>query len=403
LKNVALVLLAAVAVCAAGQARAQAAGEWSPSELKILRSLTLSSLPKLPPDPSNKYADDPNAADFGHRLFFDTRLSSNGGVGCVTCHRPALNFTDGLKVSVGVGVTDRNAPTVVGAAYNTWFFWDGRKDSQWSQALGSIENPREQNMPRDRYIETIRVNPDLAQDYTALFGPLPAAGDRDGINRAFSNIGKAIAAYERRIMPGPAKFDRYVDAILAGRKPALQDQLTLDESQGLHVFISEQLGRCVRCHNGPLFTDGQFHNIAVFGPAPATGDEGRAAGVEAAIADEFNCKSRYSDARPDDCTALKSARPHEPALLGAFKTPTLRNLSKTAPYMHIGSRRSLNDVMWHYRTLPTARVGKIELDSFTITGAEFDQLEAFLRTLDGTIDAPAKYLRPPAPLARKQE
>ena len=242
----------------------------------MLRSLTLSRLPKLPPDPSNKYADDPRAADFGHRLFFDTRLSSNDGVACVTCHQPALNFSDGLKVSVGVGVTDRNAPTIVGAAYNTWFFWDGRKDSQWSQALGSIENPREQNMPRERYIETIRANPDLAQDYTAIFGPLPGPGDRDAINRAFSNVGKAIAAYERRIMPGPAKFDRYVDSILAGRKPDPQDQLTLDESQGLHVFISEQLGRCVRCHNGPLFADGQFHNIAVFGQAPAKGDEGRA-------------------------------------------------------------------------------------------------------------------------------
>ena len=291
----------------------------------------------------------------------------------------------------------------MGAAYNTWFFWDGRKDSQWSQALGSIENPREQNMPRERYIETIRANPDLAQDYTAIFGPLPRPGDRDAINRAFSNVGKAIAAYERRIMPGPAKFDRYVDSILAGRKPDPQDQLTLDESQGLHVFISEQLGRCVRCHNGPLFADGQFHNIAVFGQAPAKGDEGRASGVNVVFGDEFNCRGRYSDARPEECAALKSARRGSPDLLGAFKTPTLRNLLKTAPYMHIGSRRSLNDVMWHYRTLPAARIGKTELDSFTITGAEFDQLEAFLRTLDGTIDAPAKYLQPPTPLARKQD
>lgn len=403
MKSAALALLAVFAVCAAGQARAQAASEWSPAELKILRSLTLSSLPKLPPDPSNKYADDPRAADFGHRLFFDTRLSSNGGVGCVTCHQPALNFTDGLKVSVGVGVTDRNAPTIVGAAYNTWFFWDGRKDSQWSQALGSIENPREQNMPRSRYIETIRANPDLAQGYTAIFGPLPASGDRDGINRAFANVGKAIAAYERRIMPGPAKFDRYVDAVLAGREPAPQDRLTLDESQGLHVFMRDQLGRCLRCHSGPLFTDQKFHNIAVFGKTPAKGDEGRAAAVDIALADEFNCTGRYSDAGPGDCAALKAARRRTPELLGAFKVPTLRNLSKTAPYMHIGNRRSLNDVMWHYRTLPAARIGKTELDSFTITGAEFDELEAFLRTLNGTINAPAKYLRPPEPLARKRD
>ena len=159
-------------------------------------------------------------ADFGHRLFFDTRLSSNGKVACATCHEPARDFTDGKSVAVGVGVTPRNAPTVIGAARNIWFFWDGRRDSQWSQALASIENPLEHDMPRDRVVDVVRANPDLSRGYTAIFGGLPTAADRDGINRAFSNIGKAIAAYERRIMPGPAKFDRYVEAILADRKPA---------------------------------------------------------------------------------------------------------------------------------------------------------------------------------------
>lgn len=389
--------LVSVAVCAAGPARPQAASEWSPAELEILRSLTLSSLPKLPPDPTNKYADDPRAADFGHRLFFDTRLSSNGAVACATCHQPDRDFTDGRKVSVGLGVTTRNAPTIVGAAYNIWFFWDGRKDSEWSQALGSIENPLEMDMPRGKLVETIRANGDLARHYAAIFGALPAPGDRDGVNRAFANIGKAIAAYERRLMPGPAKFDRYVDAILAGRKPAPQDELSLDETEGLHAFIDDQRGRCLRCHNGPLFTNQHFHNIGVDSPASDPGAEGRIAAVEIALADEFNCRGKYSDARPRDCAELTFARRHSTELLGAFKVPTLRGLAKTGPYMHIGNLRSLNDVMWHYRGLPAARVGQTELDSFTITGAEFDELEAFLRTLDGPIDAPARYLHPPEP------
>ena len=392
---------AVLAICAAApmgaQAIAQTAGEWSPSELEILRSLSLSSLPKLPPDPTNKYADDPRVADFGHRLFFDTRLSSNGAVACVTCHQPDRYFTDGKEVSVGVGVTTRNAPTVVGAAYNIWFFWDGRKDSQWSQALASMENPLEQNMPRQRLVATIRANGDLARDYTAIFGPLPAANDADGVNRAFANIGKAIAAYERRIMPGPAKFDRYVDAVVAGRAPAPADMLTLDEAQGLHAFIDDQRGRCLRCHNGPLFTNEHFHNIGVDSPKTDPGAEGRIAGVETVLTDEFNCRGKYSDARPKDCAELEFARRHSPELRGAFKVPTLRGLLKTGPYMHRGSLRSLNDVMWHYRTLPAARVGQTELESFTITGAEFDELEAFLRTLDGPIAAPANYLRPPEP------
>jgi cytochrome c peroxidase len=386
-----------LALAAAVPAAAQHAAEWTPAERDILRTLSLSSLPKLAPDPTNKFGDDPRAADFGHRLFFDKRLSSNGKVACATCHEPARDFTDGKEVSVGVGVTPRNAPTIVGAAHNYWFFWDGRKDSQWSQALASLENPLEHNMPRGSVVETIRAHPDLSRDCIAIFGALPAADDREGINRTFANVGKAIAAYERRIMPGPAKFDRYVDAVLAGRDPAPDDQLNLDERQGLHIFISDQLGRCLRCHNGPLFTNQHFHNIGVAEPGGDPRQAGRMAGIEAAHADEFNCRGRYSDAGPGDCSELEFARRKTPELLGAFKVPTLRNLPKTAPYMRSGDRRLIEDVMWHYRTLPNARVGESELADLPITQTEFDQLAAFLRTLDGTINAPPRYLHPPEP------
>jgi cytochrome c peroxidase len=390
-----IAITAALLVGAPTVAGAQTAAEWSQAELEILRTLTLSALPKLAPDPSNKYGDDPRAADFGHRLFFDKRLSSNGQVACATCHQPERDFTDGKPLAVGVRVTPRNAPTIVGAAYNTWFFWDGRKDSQWSQALASIENPLEHDMPRERVVQVIRDHPDLARDYIAIFGPLPALEDRGGINRAFANVGKVIAAYERRIMPGPAKFDRYVDAVLAGRKPAPADELTLDERQGLHVFLSDQLGRCLRCHNGPLFTNRHFHNIGVAEPASHAREEGRVAGVEMVLADEFNCTGRYSDAGPGQCAELTFARRNSPELRGAFKVPTLRNLPKTAPYMRVGNQPRLEDAMWHYRNLPKARIGQSELNDLPITGVEFEQLEAFLRTLEGPIDAPAKYLRPP--------
>ena len=413
LRTVLLTGLAACAGPAAGQSAGPAAGqtvnqataqtapavpaasEWSPAELQILRELSLSSLPKLPPDPSNKYADDPRAAEFGHRLFFDKRLSSNRKVGCVTCHQPSRDFTDGKKLAVGVGVTARNAPTLVGAAYNIWFFWDGRKDSQWSQALASIENPLEHNMPRAKVIRAVRRHPDLARDYRAVFGALPSPRDRDGINRAFANIGKAIAAYERKIMPGPAKFDRYVDAIVAAREPAPADMLSLDESEGLHAFITDQRGRCLRCHNGPLFTNEHFHNIGIVNPVRDAQEQGRIVGVELARADEFNCLGKYSDAGPGDCAELKYARRKSPELLGAFKVPTLRNLTKTAPYMHIGDERALSDVMWHYRNVLSAHIGNNELESFTITGAEFDEMEAFLRTLDAPLNAPPGFLKPP--------
>ncbi|MGE3246903.1 MAG: cytochrome-c peroxidase [Beijerinckiaceae bacterium] len=368
---------------------------WDAEELAKIASLSIGALPKLPPDPTNKYADDERAAEFGHRLFFDTALSSNGQVACATCHSPVRNFTDGRKLSVGVGITNRNAPTIVGTAYNTWFFWDGRKDSQWSQALASLENPKEHNMPRAKVVGVLRASADYRKRYTEIFGPLPAEGDKAGIDRAFANVGKAIAAYERKILPGPTKFDRYAQAMIERRKPGAKDLLTLDESLGLKTFITDVRGRCMHCHNGPLLTNGSFHNIGIRRNEPARDAQGRAKGVTAVLKDEFNCLSRFSDARPDQCQALKFVRTDGADLAGAFKTPSLRYLGKAGPYMHNGSQRSLEDVTWHYRTTPIADVGKSELEPFVITDTEFVQIERFLLTLDGKIAADPKWLQAP--------
>jgi cytochrome c peroxidase len=368
---------------------------WSAEELTKIRSLWIGNLPKLPADPTNKYADDPRAADFGHKLFFDTRLSSNGKIACATCHQPSLNFTDGRKVAVGLGTTARNAPTIIGAAYNHWFFWDGRKDSQWSQATASLENPLEHNMPRDKVVDVLRRSADYRERYTELFGPLPAHDDKEGITRAFTNVAKAIAAYERKLLPGPSKFDRYVKALIQRKVPAPEDRLTLDESQGLKVFIADQRGRCMQCHNGPMFTNQSFHNIGVQFRGPVSAEQGRIAGVKLLVKDEFNCASKYSDAKPEQCSELKFLRTSGRDLLGAFKAPTLRYLSKSGPYMHNGSLKTLEDVTWHYRTTPIAGVGRTELDPFVITDTEFVQLEKFLLTLDGPIAADPKYLRSP--------
>lgn len=368
---------------------------WTAAELKKIKSLWIGNLPKLPPDPSNKFGDNPRAADFGHLLFFDRRLSSNGKIACASCHSPSQNFTDGLKLARGVGVTNRNAPMIIGAAYNRWFFWDGRKDSQWSQALASIENPREHNMPRAKVIDVLRRSANYRRRYQQIFGPLPAPDDAEGINRAFANVGKAIAAYGRRLLPGETKFDRYVAALIKKQKPKAADALTLDESQGVKVFITDQRGGCLNCHSGPLLTNQSFHNIGVVFSGPEKNELGRIEGASKVLQDEFNCLSKYSDAKPQQCKNLKFLRSKGADLTGAFKTPTLRYLTKSGPFMHNGGLRSLEDVTWHYRNTPSADVGRSELEPFVITDVEFAQLEAFLATLDGKINAPAKYLKPP--------
>ena len=382
------------------------AHDWTADELSVLRSLWIGSLEALPPDPSNRYADDPRAADMGHRLFFDTRLSANGAVACATCHRPEKYFTDGRTLSKGVGTAPRHAPTLVGTAHSPWFFWDGRKDSQWSQALGPLEAAVEHGGTRTQYVKYILSDPRYRAAYEALFGPsdvdpasLPDSAmppdanwagmddaAREAVTRVFVNIGKAIAAYERRLMPGASRFDRYVAALIEGKRG--RRILSADEVAGLRLFIGR--GNCTQCHNGPLFTNNAFHNTGM----PGAGG-GRASGIRAALDDPFNCVGRFSDAGTTDCGELRFAKTTGPELPGAFKSPTLRNVAETAPYMHDGSLPTLRAVLEHYNAAPAATVGKSELRPLGLTTRELDRLEAFLRTLSGPPETPEALLRAP--------
>ena len=146
---------------------------WSEADIATLRSLWIGSLPPLPPDPSNVVADDPRAAQLGRKFFFDTRLSANGEVSCATCHQPDLLFTDGLARAEGIGTTLRGAPTIVGIAYSPWFYWDGRRDSQWAQALTPLEAGVEHGGTRTHYARLIYQDDAYRAEYEAIFGPLP--------------------------------------------------------------------------------------------------------------------------------------------------------------------------------------------------------------------------------------
>ena len=135
-------------VSMAGDNEFQQADHWSVEDKKVIRSLSLSSLPPLPSDPSNAYADNPKAIEFGKKLFFDIRFSANGKISCATCHIPGYSFTDRLPRARGMGATTRRTMPLIGVAYQSWFFWDGRKDSLWSQAIGPIESVSEHGVTR---------------------------------------------------------------------------------------------------------------------------------------------------------------------------------------------------------------------------------------------------------------
>lgn len=427
LVTAALALLAAGVLAAApgGAQAAPRADRWSDAEKATLGSMQLSRLPAAPADPSNAVSTRAEAVALGQRLFADTRLSKNGQVACATCHDPARDFQDGRPVGQGVATGARRTMPVAGAAHGPWLFWDGRKDSLWSQALGPLEDAAEHGANRVQLVRVLEAN--YRAEYEVLFGRFPSlaglpthAGplgspeerqawarlpdeQRDAVNRAFANLGKAIAAYERTVTHAESRFDRYVAAVLKA-DPAGQQVLTPREVNGLRLFLGK--GQCATCHNGPLLTDQHFHNTGVPPRQSSRPDRGRGPATAQVVGDEFNCLGRFSDAPAGGCEELRFIASDDPGLEGAFKTPGLRDVARRSPYMHAGQFASLEAVVAHYRRSPAAAVGHSELvhagpghaerPPIRLTDDEARDLVAFLESLSSS----ARQFGDPGPQQR---
>lgn len=369
----------------AGPDVATDAGVLTPAEIAILDTLTPLGA-KPPVDTTNTFADDANAAKLGQMLFFDTSYSgalvvgndgSNGGLGtagdtgkvaCASCHG-GLGAEDSRSkpgnVSLGIDFGTRNALALVDSSYQSWTSWGGRFDSQWSLPVAVAENPK--NMKTGRLQIAHMLWTKYKTEYNAIF-PVPldpsldpaasdasrfppagagtdpaftgmASGDRDIVNRIVANYGKAIQAYLRLLVSRNAAFDKY----MAG------DSTALDASQvnGMRLFIGK--GNCVSCHSGPALTDSKFHALAV----PQTGahvpaaDLGRFQDVPPLLTSIFNTNGAFSD---DVNTGKLTNLVQAAAQTGQFRTPTLRGVARTAPYMHSGQLATLADVVSYYNT-----------------------------------------------------
>lgn len=392
----ALVTLLALAVLPAA---AQLTPEWTEEELKDIQSLSLASLPPIPHDPSNRVADDPAAAALGEKLFFDASLSANGQVSCASCHKPDRQFQDDLPAGRGIMTGNRRTMPIVGTAYTPFLFWDGRKDSQWSQALGPLENPLEHGA--DRAMVVRHVAQKYAPAYEPLFGAIPdvaqlpehaapngaeahvaawtklSATEQAEINRTFANIGKAIAAFERTLSPQPTKFDDYAGALARQDWSSARRILTARERNGLKLFIGK--ANCLNCHNGPLLTDNAFHNIGL--PSGAA-EPGRSAAVAEVLADPFNCLGAFSDAGDEGCDEVRFMETTSHDLVGAFRSPSLRGVTQRPPYTHTGQAKTIRAVLDHYNNAPPAMYGHSELKPLNLNESEIGDLEAFLGTFD---------------------
>ncbi|ESZ25155.1 cytochrome c peroxidase [Mesorhizobium sp. L2C084A000] len=375
--------------------------DFSDAEKTTIASLALSSLPALKPDTTDRFADVPAAAALGSTLFFDQGMSGDGSISCSTCHKIDRQFQDDLPQAVGVGRTSRRTMPLAGVARDPWFFWDGRRDSLWAQALTPLENPLEQAGNRTAYAHYIKAR--FGERYERIFGPLPdlsgmpsnasplgndaekaawnamSGAQRSAIDGVFANIGKAIAAFERSIEPAPTRFDRFALDLVTGAEPKGHAVFSKQEILGLKLFIGK--ANCVTCHNGPRFTDNSFHNTGVPPIAGLPPDRGRIDAVRQVEADPFNCFGAYRDGDASACGELRFMVKDAPELVRAYKTPSLRGAATRSPYMHAGQFSSLDEVVAHYAKAAPSVEGTSEVHPLGLSDRERAALVAFLKTL----------------------
>ncbi|MEX0937265.1 MAG: cytochrome c peroxidase [Pirellulales bacterium] len=269
--------------------------------------------------------------ELGKQLYFDTRLSGDNTVSCASCHDPAKGWSNGERFATGVRdqVGGRSAPTIINAGYQYFQFWDGRAQHVEGQALGPIENPIEMDMKLPELVEKLNKIEGYRTQFQEVFGT----------DVTEEGIAKAIGAFERTILSGDAPFDRY--------EAGDEDTLSEAAERGRDVFFNK--AQCSACHAGPNFTDGGFHNIGL-GMDDDEPDHGR-----------FAISSLKGDT-------------------GSFKTPTLREIARTAPYMHDGRLATLEEVVDYYDKggVPNPYLDE-EIKQLSLTDQQKADLVSFLK------------------------
>jgi cytochrome c peroxidase len=335
---------------------AKPSAEWpKPTLDKSVEHREIGLLGEVEHPATNPFSKD--KVELGKALFFDARLSGSGQIACASCHDPDLSWSDGRTTSFGHArkVLKRNAPTLLNVGFGKSFFWDGRADSLEAQAKAVLANPDEMQADEKQFAERLSRVKDYPPLFEKVYGDTSITLDR---------VTSAIACFERTLVGGRSRFDLF----LKGKTHLLSDA----EVRGLHLFRTD--ARCINCHNGSTFTDGQFHDVGLSYYGRLFEDVGR-----------FRVTKK-----PED--------------VGKFKTPTLRNVGKSQPYMHNGLFE-IDEVLRLYNVgMPTLRrtEGQKNDPNFPTKSAllkplqlnkhDLADLEAFLRCLD----EPPRKVRTPA-------
>jgi cytochrome c peroxidase len=350
-----------------------------PSDAEVARILAHGPWPpQWQPDPSNRVSGNSEAIALGAALFREPRLSRPGTIACSSCHQPGRAFTDGLAHAKGIAEVPRNTISVANARLQRWFGWDGAGDNLWAQSLRPILAANEMGGDLARLASLLRAEESLRLRYRDTFGIEPGADDEI----VAVDAAKALAAYQETLATGRTPFDNYRDA-LARDDRAAAARYPEAARRGLAIFVGR--GNCDICHIGPNFSNGEFHDVGIaFFTGPGQVDPGRYNGIGRVQASRYNLLGPFND-DPTASTATSTryvAREHRN--FGEFRVPSLRNVARTAPYMHNGSLRTLRDVVKHYSEIDEDRLhadGERILRPLHLSDSEVDDVVAFLESL----------------------
>jgi cytochrome c peroxidase len=360
-RSTGLLLLALLVAFPGLATRAETA--WSADEIKQVTSLGPWP-PPMRPDPGNRVSGQAKAIELGRRLFSDARMSPVGYIACVTCHQPDRSFTDNKARAHGLADLPRNTPALANVRLQRWLGWGGASDSLWMASIRPILDTREFDGSTASVAKLFVRDPELAACYRQVFKESPQARPE----RTLVNVGKALAAFQETLMTARTPFDDFRDALVRGDRAAAATYPAAAQ-RGLKLFVGP--GGCIACHSGPNFSDGEFHRVAPPGDSAVLGldDGGRLDDARRLKSSALNLLGAHNDDRSRGNGDATRALIVNDALRGRFRTPGLRNVAVTPPYLHNGSVERLQDALAHASALSARQI---------------DDLAAFLASLSDT-------------------
>ncbi len=348
------------------------------SEDEIEQTLTFGPWPPFfQSDPSNKVSNDSRAVELGQVLFNDPVLSVDGAFSCASCHDPEQAFTTPEARALGRILLDRNTPSLRNLAGLRWYGWGGKSDNLWAASLHPIIE-RQEMAHSPESLKTAISESAYIDDFEAIFGDIQDQAPE----LVLVNTAKVLSAYLETVTTERTQFDKFRDA-LERRDFAAATQYPEAAQRGLQLFLGR--GRCVFCHNGPRFSNNEFHDAGVpYFLNDTEVDEGRFGGLNFLLSSPYTLDGGWNDdPEKKGAWAVRNVR-RSHSDFGTFRTPSLRGVAETAPYMHDGSLDDLDAVVRHYNDIDTERLhadGEAILSELNLSERQIADLVAFLETL----------------------